>query len=186
MRTLFLLLLIAASAGCGQIAPAQSPHASWAAQNGGIWSGEAEQARANAALARLYSGTKLSVKVLNSNECAAFSFNDGAIFISRGLMGRLTDDELAAVVSHEIGHLLHNGVVQSPTALTGSFQGLDIETEADMRGRALLISRNVPAGSLASALEKVADASRGTPYYEGLRIRIAHLRELDEASSPRL
>lgn len=140
-------------------------------------------ARASAALARVSAGLiarNLSIQVLDTESAEAFSFSDEAIYVARGLVVRLDDDELAATVAHELGHLLHDGVVKSMAALRGDGDAHgDIERIADALGRQLLISHDIPAGALPSALEKVAAASRGTAYWRPLEERARDLRRMD-------
>ena len=50
---------------------------------------------------------KLNFKVYETNEVNAFACGDGSIRVYSGLMDAMTDDEVFAVIGHEIGHLKH-------------------------------------------------------------------------------
>ena len=52
-------------------------------------------------------GMKLNFKVYETNEVNAFACGDGSIRVYSGLMDAMTDDEVFAVIGHEIGHLKH-------------------------------------------------------------------------------
>jgi predicted Zn-dependent protease len=88
------------------------------------------------------------VSLVNSNEQAAFSTPGGFIFISERLLDRLaSEDELAAVIAHEIAHVvLRHGelaMVRKETAeetrkrtsstLKGASLGLDVAAALDDR-----------------------------------------------------
>jgi predicted Zn-dependent protease len=74
------------------------------------------------------------------------------------LVRLLDDDELSAVIAHELGHLAHaqNEPLQR-FALGGA--RTDDERRADSVGIILLLTSGIPPESLAHALEKV----RGAP-----------------------
>ena len=52
-------------------------------------------------------GLKLNFKVYKTNEINAFASGDGSIRVYTGLMDAMTDDELMAIIGHEIGHVVH-------------------------------------------------------------------------------
>lgn len=52
-------------------------------------------------------GLKLNFKVYQSEEINAFACGDGSIRVYSGLMDAMTDEEIFAVIGHEIGHLKH-------------------------------------------------------------------------------
>ena len=52
----------------------------------------------------------LNYKVYQSNTVNAFASGDGSIRIYSGLMDVMTDDEVFAVVGHELGHLINKDV----------------------------------------------------------------------------
>ena len=52
-------------------------------------------------------GMTLNFKVYETNEVNAFACGDGSIRVYSGLMDAMTDEEVFAVIGHEIGHLKH-------------------------------------------------------------------------------
>jgi hypothetical protein len=171
--------------GCASTAS----HSAWEIDRGGIacTSGDARLSpgRAHAALARVAPGdTRLAlhVSILNNAAPLAHSFRDGALYLSTGLLQRLTDEELSAVLAHELGHLIIDGfLTPEPAALSGSTPPTpsDVELHADFVARSILDAHHLPAAALTTALAKVAAASRGEPFYRSLMQRVATLRSLD-------
>lgn len=51
-------------------------------------------------------GLKLNYKVYQTNEVNAFACGDGSIRVYTGLMDVMDDDELLAVIGHEVGHVM--------------------------------------------------------------------------------
>lgn len=52
-------------------------------------------------------GLSLNFKVYVTNEINAFACGDGSIRVYTGLMDVMDDDELIAILGHEIGHVVH-------------------------------------------------------------------------------
>lgn len=52
-------------------------------------------------------GLNLNLKVYKTPEINAFASGDGSIRVYTGLMDVMTDDELMAIIGHEIGHVVH-------------------------------------------------------------------------------
>lgn len=52
-------------------------------------------------------GLNLDFKVYETSEVNAFACGDGSVRVYSGLMDAMTDDEVFAVIGHEIGHLKH-------------------------------------------------------------------------------
>ena len=52
-------------------------------------------------------GLKLNFKVYEVTDVNAFACGDGSIRVFSALMDLMTDDELAAIIGHEIGHVVH-------------------------------------------------------------------------------
>ena len=59
------------------------------------------------------SDLNLNYKVYQSNTVNAFASGDGSIRVYSGLMDVMTDDELFAVLGHELGHLINKDVRDS-------------------------------------------------------------------------
>ena len=68
--------------------------------------------RLNRVMARFHniSDLDLKYKVYQSNTINAFASGDGSIRIYSGLMDVMNDDELFAVIGHELGHLINKDV----------------------------------------------------------------------------
>src|SRR5579872_1271712 len=104
--SLFLVLLT----GCESATLSRSMNL-WVAHQGGIVEGS-RQDRAEAVARPLFAccrGRAASIQVLNTNTVCAFSWRNGRVYVTYGLMDRLSDAELAAVIAHELGHLLSDG-----------------------------------------------------------------------------
>ena len=131
----------------------------WAASNGGTISG-GRQERCERAIARLQVPKQvacLKVAVLNSETTGAFCWRSGALFVTRGLVDIVDDDELAAAIAHEVGHLLVDGGPAPAAALDGyRLQSNDAEAAADLAGRELLRRSEVPEEALPGLLNKLA------------------------------
>ena len=52
-------------------------------------------------------GLKLNYKVYETSEVNAFACGDGSIRVYSGLMDVMNDDQLIAIIGHEIGHVVH-------------------------------------------------------------------------------
>lgn len=138
------------------------------------------QARATAALARLGPafGARATVSIAATDRPAAYSWDDGRIVVTLGLIDVMTDDELAGVIAHELGHLClarRGGAARAPFALRGT--GSDVERLADQAGCQLLRASGIPSAALPEALARVRDSPL-TPEYlkQGLSQRIAVLK----------
>ena len=55
-------------------------------------------------------GLKVNFKVYNVIDVNAFACGDGSIRVCGGLMELMTDDEVMAVIGHELGHVIHTDV----------------------------------------------------------------------------
>jgi Zn-dependent protease with chaperone function len=146
----FLLLV---SAGCSH---APGPSAVWLQRQGGIVNNTGDQRLARAA-AKLEPcvGHCLSVRVLATQTPSAYSFPDGSIFVTEGLLHLLDDDELTAVIAHELGHLLGDKRGEPVVSLRGCAEDLDAESRADLLGTRLLRDANVQPGAMITMLRKI-------------------------------
>jgi peptidase M48-like protein len=104
-------------------------------------------ARAQAALARLAdAGAGVTVRVLGESDPAAFAWRDGTVFVTRGLVALLSDDELAAALAHELGHLTGRG---------DGLPGPAAELLADRIGGEVLRVSGLPPGLMLHMLRKL-------------------------------
>lgn len=103
--------------------------------------------------------------VAASDRPSAWSWADGTVCVSHGFIQRTSDDELAAVVAHELGHLCmaRDG---SDVSVRFGFRGdgsFDVEHQADRVAVQLLKDVRLSAGPLVRALSIVRDAPMTTP-----------------------
>jgi Zn-dependent protease with chaperone function len=107
---------------------------------------------------------------------AAYSWRDGRVRVTRGLLAAVDDDELSAAVAHELAHLLADGHLRSrASALRGSAAaGLDVESRADRLGRELLAACEIDPQAMVRLLERLAaSATASSPRLRNqLRSRI--------------
>jgi hypothetical protein len=95
----------------------------------------------------------------------AWAWPDGRVRVSRALVDLLDDDELAAALAHELGHLLDRGDLPPlPAALLGGAEGDDPELRADQIGCRLLAARGLAPGAMMRMFTKVAARCRGDAF----------------------
>lgn len=58
-------------------------------------------------------GMPVNYKVYKTNEINAFACGDGSIRVYSGLMDAMDDDELVAIIGHELGHVIHQDTKKS-------------------------------------------------------------------------
>ena len=129
--------------------------------DGGVDAGE-QQIRAERALSPLAGALGIPgirVAILNSAEPGAYAWPDGQLYVTRGLATQLTDDELAAALAHELGHLLADGHLHPPASLHGETVGqADVEARADATGQQLLLAAGLPPDAMPRMLHKLHEA----------------------------
>jgi hypothetical protein len=193
MMVLWAMMALFAPGCAASRAPAMLDHSAWERQRGGIAvlsdDPRVSPARAAEALARIAPARcplNLRIAVFQNDAPAAHCFKDGAFYVSTGLLERFSDEELAAVLAHEFGHLVIDGILApEPSALSGALRGPlalaagDVELHADLVARTLLNTRDISPAALTRALGKVAAASPGAIFYAALVRRVAVLADLD-------
>jgi Zn-dependent protease with chaperone function len=166
-KHILFMLVITAAAGCSThpAAPLSSratttPHQAWVRSHGGLAPAPLAD-RVTAVCRRQLSPAALAdcqIHVLDSDAAVAFAWPDRRIYLCRGLVARLTDDELAAAVAHELGHLLDDDHIHHPVTLAGDRAPTDDEARADRLGVALLKVHGKNPAAMTRMLEKVRSA----------------------------
>jgi predicted Zn-dependent protease len=84
--------------------------------------------------------TQVHIVVLDSDRPVAYAWPPTTVIVCRGLLESYDCSLVMAAVAHEIGHLVDDGHVAAPQALTGSVlsSARDAESRADDIGRAML------------------------------------------------
>ena len=151
MRMLSALIGLCLLVGCSGTAVTSTDR--WLARNGGCC--DTGEARVQQVAARFGAVIKqpVKVRVLDRDELRAYSFPSGEVIVTRGLVSALSDDELTAVIGHELGHLLNDG--HASAALVGRVPDADVESAADAVSVKLLASMSLPEASMRTALQKV-------------------------------
>ena len=156
------LLILAILAGC---ASEQDSRQVWVRAQGGLDGGPAQR-RLDGVVPPFVQrcvGGGVAVRVLNSGQPCAYGWNNGEIYLTRGLVALLDDEELLAAVAHELGHFLRDGHVQSVVSLRGCSSGADEESAADRVGVELLRTQGLDAGAMVRMLSKVARVEATPP-----------------------
>lgn len=104
----------------------------------------------------------MHVQVLDSDGVCAYGWPNGNLFVTRGLVDLLSDQELAAAIAHEMGHLLNDGHLHTLVSLRGCCVSPDIEARADSIGVRLLAEHAIGREAMISMLNKVRRSS-GVP-----------------------
>lgn len=125
---------------------------------------------------------RLQFAVLNSPAACAYAWPDGHVFVTRGLAQALDDEELAAAVAHELGHLLNDGHLAAQASLRGCWAvsgdpaAGGVEARADATGAALLRLRGIPADAMPLMLRALRATGRLSPACAaGIGPRLARL-----------
>ena len=153
MRALPLAILgLCLGFGCSP-APTQS---AWVRANGGL-AGQPHLAKAQSALALLGAQTQsVHVSVINSDAAGAYAWPGGDVFVTRGLVDLLDQQELAAALAHEMGHLIADHTANPPSSLHGVSTGTAAEITADAIALKLLQNQGITRDVMLSMLRKVS------------------------------
>jgi len=161
--------------GCAVVpSGAGRPWEAWAQRQGGLSADAAQQCRAAVAAERVARGTAVTprVYVLASDRLAAFSWTGGDVFVTDGLLRALDDEELAAAIAHELGHLIDAGAPDRAAGLDGNPHVGDAEERADRIACELLCQCGIPPGALGRALAKVSAGQDARSVRRALAARI--------------
>jgi predicted Zn-dependent protease len=157
----------------------------WTVEQGGLVQGayEIRALRVAEPLIASCTGVEICVAVVQTERIGAFSWPNGHIFITSGLMDRLDNAELACAFAHEMGHLINGGklsildknsnAVPAPEPLEarqpGAAQTLvgardpDVEAHADAAGLRLLKANGIPPQAMVRMLEIVETSAGLSP-----------------------
>lgn len=174
----FVLIVTVSTLGCGSTAT----QVSWVRNQGGVIQ-DVRLNRAQAACSLLGPSAvrTVHVQVLDTNLVGAYGWPNGNLFVTRGLVDLLSDQELAAAIAHEMGHLLNDGHLHTVVSLRGCCVSPDAEARADSIGVRLLGERGIGRATMISMLNKVR-SSPGVPpsCQQGIGQRIELLTENPE------
>lgn len=114
-----------------------------------------------------WEGPTVDAKILRSDRPNGFVLASGHLYVTSGLMDlTCTDDDLAAVVAHELAHLQNPGGFRR-ARLSGSDR-LAVEVDADFRAALRLMNANYDPAALAVMIERLADQQpEGWAAYRG-------------------
>jgi Zn-dependent protease with chaperone function len=173
-----ILLIVTVCGGCG--GSAVGPVDRWAAAQGGVLdgAGAARVARAVQPLLDRAGRSTMSVEVLACSEPGAYAWPCGRIFVTRGLLEILDDNELAAAVAHELGHLAAEQRTPPPAGVDGGGReaALEAECAADAHAVALLRSEGRDPSAVRRMLAKLhADPRLPADRRPSLKTRIKRL-----------
>lgn len=160
---LAVALLVSSVLAIPTIAQATAPFERWVSARGVLLVG-LSKARAENVLRSVHpclETTPLRIHVLDSPDVGAFAWPEGDIVVTAALLDLLSDDELAAAIAHEVGHLLSDGHLRSAAALVGKPSQHDAEAAADELGMRLLTDGGRSASAMARMIRKV-QAARGS------------------------
>ena len=182
LRAVSLTLAFIATAstlGCGSAAS----QLSWVRAQGGVIQ-DAHLNRAQVACSILLGSSAdraVHIHVLDSDSVGAYGWPNGNLFVTRGLVDLLSEEELAAAIAHEMGHLLNDGHLHTVVSLRGCCVSPDVEVRADAIGVRLLHERGISRATMISMLNKVR-SSPGVPFscQQGIGQRIELLTENPE------
>lgn len=172
-RYLLLVAWAGALIGCAA-APRQASR--WVEQQGGLCRDAQQRDRLERACAALCDTRGLgdfNLMVIDSPRPGAFAWPQGRVCVTSGLMALADDDELAAAVAHEIGHLVEDGHVRLAALIGTETQG--VERRADAIAVCLLRSAGVRTDAMTSLLRKLAAAD--APNRAALLARAAALAD---------
>lgn len=166
--------------------------ASWVRSQGGLLPGAAQSHAQQIAdrLAVDRPALRVNLSVLDTGVVSAFCWPDRQVFVTRGLVERVgdNDDELAAAIAHELGHLIdgHHVGRSALVGLRGCRQDLiDAEGRADELGAQILESRGIDRAAMSRLLTKVIAATPRGATKDSVEHRLA-LLDGEPRTNPRL
>ena len=106
--------------------------------------------------------TELDVTLSRRDGFGAWAWPRGPIHVSRDLIDLLDDDELAAVIAHELAHLGDDRHWTGPTASLDGGSDLDVESRADQAGCRILRIAGMEPSATIRLLDKL-NVALGSP-----------------------
>ena len=150
--------MLVAGTGCGMsLAPSANRPDAWVSRLGGA-AVTSELPRVETAAARLASGTPRRLGpflVASHDRIGAWSWSDGSVVLTQRLLASLSDDELTAVLAHELGHL-ELDARPGRRALAGGTRGSAAEDAADDAGCKILARAGMDPALMPCMLRHVA------------------------------
>lgn len=116
----------------------------------------------------------IEVAISRRSEPGAWAWPKGPIHVSRTLVDLVDDDELAAAIAHELGHLQADGTWRGPLASLEGTNDPGGEARADELGCRLLALRGIPPAATVRLLEKLR--ASGASSHDALSGRVARAR----------
>ena len=179
-----MALALLVSAGCSLVpAPGPDEPMNWLVRHGGP-ADPALTPRVEAAarcLAPEGRGRIERVLVAATDEIGAWSWPDGAVVLTQRLVEQLADDEIAAVLAHEIGHLELDDR-PGPESLAGGSRGASTEEAADRAATRILMRRGLDPTAVARMLRRVGQMAG--PEVAAGRAALRRAAILDTDASP--
>ena len=146
------------AAGCSSsLALSANRPDAWVSRLGGA-AVTSELPRVERAAARLASGTPRRLShfwVAAHDRIGAWSWSDGSVVLTQRLLASLSDDELTAVLAHELGHLELDSRI-GRRALAGNTRGSAAEDAADDAGCKILARAGMDPTLMPGMLRHVA------------------------------
>ena len=176
---LYALLIVAGLlTGCAS-APADLD--AWALRQGGCITNPADPrvvrvSQIGASLAAQTVGCPLRFHMLQNSSITAYTWPAGDVFVTAALVDHATDDEIAAAMAHELGHLLGDGHIATVVSLQGNPGPLDVEQRADLLGCQLLLATGRSPQAMIQTLAKVGAANPSCRPEIAQRIAALHQR----------
>ncbi len=113
---------------------------------------------------------KYHFKVLNSKEFNAMAFPGGYIYATKGLMDKLNDGELAFVLGHETGHVVHKHSISQAEKQILTTLGIFAITAAVNKGKINQGSANTALVLSAVMSNQYSQADERTADSEGVKL----------------
>ena len=146
----------------------------WLARHGGLIH-DTQQARAQRLCNRMCRGwinTPIHIRIVDTRQLGAWSWSNGDVYLTLGLAEHLNDDEMAAAIAHELGHLINSKVVQCPYGLGNAHETLGIEFAADLTGSRVLADHGIAPKNLVLVLQLLYRSSSIESLRKSLHQRI--------------